>query len=186
MLHTHCRSYYSVLVGWCGYYFIHMCASSLPSSLGASEDIWHHLQVTHKHTHTQLQQLLLMTVCRGVTGLCCVTEWPSCWPLSLSLAESLPLSRSTRSEHQVFLVSSKFTGTTGDSPCAVVNCGSVFLLVDLPALRQRRYHSSLLSFLGYDVTLNANDVIGIVVWCTESLKDSTLWIDAGLSECLGH
>lgn len=37
-------SYYSVLVGWCGYYFIHSCAQPLPISLQASNTTWNELQ----------------------------------------------------------------------------------------------------------------------------------------------
>ncbi len=40
------RSYYSVLVGWCGYYFIHSCAYSLPENITASNATWNDLQVS--------------------------------------------------------------------------------------------------------------------------------------------
>jgi len=40
------RSYYSVLVGWCGFYFIHSCATPLPPNISVSNTTWNDLQVT--------------------------------------------------------------------------------------------------------------------------------------------
>ena len=38
-----------MLVGWCGYYFIQMCGSTLPSSVESSQEIWNSLQVCRPH-----------------------------------------------------------------------------------------------------------------------------------------
>ena len=34
-----------MLVGWCGYYFIQMCAFPLPSSQDSSQHLWDNMQV---------------------------------------------------------------------------------------------------------------------------------------------
>lgn len=40
-----CRSYYSVIVGWCAYYLVVTCTHELPTNLAASNSTWNELQV---------------------------------------------------------------------------------------------------------------------------------------------
>lgn len=40
------RSYYSVLLGWCGYYFVFTCANPLPQDQNISNSTFYQLQVS--------------------------------------------------------------------------------------------------------------------------------------------
>ena len=39
------RSYYSVILGWCGYYFIYTCVNALPTDVATSNSTFYELQV---------------------------------------------------------------------------------------------------------------------------------------------
>jgi SNF family Na+-dependent transporter len=64
-------SYYSVLVGWCGYYFIQMCAFSLPSAPEDSQQIWDVLQGSNWPVLCHAVAILLasLSVSRGVSTI---------------------------------------------------------------------------------------------------------------------
>jgi SNF family Na+-dependent transporter len=64
-------SYYSVLVGWCGYYVIKMCSSSLPPTLEDSTQIWDSLQGSEWPVLCHAVAILLasLSVSRGVSTI---------------------------------------------------------------------------------------------------------------------
>ena len=144
------RSYYSVLVGWCGYYFIQMCASTLPSSVDNSQQIWDSLQVAlpHSHFHSSLSL--------SHQG----SNWPVlCHGVAILLA-SLAVSRGVSTIEPVNKVSLlpsplhnlSLLNFTGDCAHFALHCCAVFLLGYISTLRWQWNCPPVFAILGYDLT----------------------------------
>lgn len=90
------RSYYSVLVGWCGYYFIYTCANPLPQNLTTSNNTWNSLQVSRYVLSPAGYKIYPMQYARTLTGRLLSMVFLCLVLVSLCLEVCPPLSLSTR------------------------------------------------------------------------------------------
>ncbi len=63
--------YYSVVVGWCAYYFIYMATHSLPADLGSAMAVWNQYQSGYWPIITHLMAILLgaLVIWKGVNSI---------------------------------------------------------------------------------------------------------------------